>query len=589
MMSRRQPSRALVAIAVALLGGSVVAYLLGSTEGRRAAFVAAVWVAVGIAIIVARVVYAFRSDRLYAELLEREVAAQTRSLMDSLAATAVAERNLRLVMEAVPDAIVVLDAEGRQLDMNSAARTLLAAGPADAERVLFGVLDPSAQAVAQENLDAAFAGAVRTFDVRFQRSDGIRGVAAISYAPVRDERGVARVLAVVRDVTDQKRAASQLQRAEKLAAIGQLVSGVAHEINNPAAIISGFAQTLLLDDVKAEHREMAQMIYDEASRIGRITQNLLAFARAGGKERTLIDLNDILRRTFALRSYHLSTLNITVTLDLDPTDPKIWANASDIQQMLLNLVINAEQALLTIDPPRSITIRSVGNEQEVRVEVADNGPGVPADVRERIFDPFFTTKPEGAGAGLGLSMCYGIVREHAGRIWLDSDHGQGARFLVQFPRDPRAGPRPQGETRLPAGHPVRQIRVLLVDDEVSLRNALVQFLARRGINATGVGDGADALRAVSHDSFDVIVSDVRMPGMSGDEFVERLKRERPELVARTIFSTGDAFARDTAAFLETAGVPLVTKPFDFATLERLIRDVAARVAAVAPQPDLKEG
>ncbi|HUL03651.1 MAG TPA: ATP-binding protein [Gemmatimonadales bacterium] len=562
-----------IAVVVAIAG--IMALALWSVLRDRSES-AAVWVALGIAIIGGRVVYALRADRQYAELLEHEVAAQTRSLMDSLAATAVAERNLRLVMEAVPDAIVVMDAEGRQLDMNTAARELFAAAPADAQRSLFAVLDPGAHAIARENLAAAFEGAVRTFDIRFRRADGIRGTAAVSYAPVRADHGVSRVLAVVRDVTHEKRTAAQLQQAEKLAAIGQLVSGVAHEINNPAAIISGFAQTLLLDDVNPEHRDMAQMIYDEASRIGRITQNLLAFARAGGKERTLIDLNDVLRRTFALRSYHLTTLSITVTLELDPSDPKIWANASDVQQMLLNLVINAEQALVTIDPPRSITIRSQASEQDVRVEVADNGPGVPAEIRERIFDPFFTTKPEGVGTGLGLSICYGIVREHAGRISLESEHGQGTRFIIQFPRDPRSGTRPSDDTRLPAGRPVRQLRVLLVDDELSLRNALVQFLARRGISATGVGDGAEALHAIDHDSFDVIVSDVRMPGMSGGDFVARLRRERPDLVARLIFSTGDAFARDTAELLEAAGVPTVTKPFDFATLERVVREVAAR-------------
>jgi PAS domain S-box-containing protein len=564
-----------IAVVVAIAGLAALALWIVLEHRRESA---AVWVAVGVVIIGARVVYALRGDRRYAQLLEHEVAAQTRSLMDSLAATAVAERNLRLVMEAVPDAIVVLDAEGRQLDMNSAARALFAAAPDDADHSLFAVLDPGAHAIARENLEAAFRGAVRTFDIRFYRPDGIRGIAAVSYAPVRDERGVSRVLAVVRDVTDQKRTSAQLQQAEKLAAIGQLVSGVAHEINNPAAIISGFAQTLLLDDVKAEHREMAQMIYDEASRIGRITQNLLAFARAGGKERTLIDLNDILRRTFALRSYHLTTLNIAVTLDLDPSDPKIWANASDVQQLLLNLVINAEQALLTIEPPRTITIRSLAGEQDVRVEVADNGPGVPPEIRERVFDPFFTTKPEGVGTGLGLSICYGITRDHAGRIWLESDPGQGARFVVQLPRDPRAGPRPTGDGRLPASRPVRQVRVLLVDDEFALRNALVQFLARRGIHATGVGDGTEALHAVGHDSFDVIVSDVRMPGMSGGDFIARLKSERPELVSRLIFTTGDAFAPDTAELIESSGVPTVTKPFDFATLERLIRDVSTRTA-----------
>src|SRR5207244_6580533 len=169
----------------------------------------------------------------------------------------------------------------------------------------------------------------------FSRDDATHGVAAALYAPIREGSGITRVLILGRDITEQRRTESQLQQAEKLAAMGQLVSGVAHEINNPAAIISGFAQTLLLDELKAEHREMAQMIYDEATRIGRITQNLLAFARAGGRARTLVDLNDILRRTFALRSYHLSTLNIAVALELDPSDPKIWSNAYEVPQTLL--------------------------------------------------------------------------------------------------------------------------------------------------------------------------------------------------------------------------------------------------------------
>src|SRR2546426_44558 len=190
-------------------------------------------------------------------------------------------------------------------------------------------------------------------------------------------------------------------------------SGVAHEINNPAAIISGFAQTLLLDQLTPDQRETVQMMYDEATRIGRITTNLLAFARAGSKERTLVDLNEIVRRTFALRSYHLTTLNITVNLELDESNPKAWANGSEMQQMLLNLLINGEQALTGVTGRRAITIRTAtAGEDHVRLQMADTGPGIPPDIEEKIFDPFFTTKPEGTGTGLGLSICYGIVRDH---------------------------------------------------------------------------------------------------------------------------------------------------------------------------------
>jgi len=543
----------------------------------------AVLIALAVGIIGLRLVHSTRADRRYATLLENEVASQTRSLMDSLAATASAERNLRLVMDAVPDAIVVVDREGRILESNRPTRVMGAlTGPAE-NRNIFEFLAADAAAVVREKLAATFHGEIQRFEIPFSRDDATHGVAAALYAPIREGSGITRVLILARDITEQKRSESQFQQAEKLAAMGQLVSGVAHEINNPAAIISGFAQTLLLDELKPEHREMLQMMYDEATRIGRITSNLLAFARAGSKQRALVDMNDIARRTFALRSYHLSTLNIAVSLDLDPSEPKIWADASELQQMILNLLINAEQALVTVDGPRTIVVRTRADEGEARLEIADSGPGIPPEIRSKIFDPFFTTKPEGVGTGLGLSICYGIAREHGGRIWVESEPGQGARFAVTLPRDPREESRPEPTVPSRVAAAGGDLTVLVVDDEIALRNALLRFLARRGIRGEGVSDGAEALRVLQQRNFDVIISDVRMPGMSGREFLERLGRDRPDLVPRVVLSTGDTFAPDTAALLKESGVPTVTKPFDFAMLERVLREVATRAAAGRPK------
>ena len=568
------------ALSAAGIGG---AYLLGS-HGHT--WAAAGLVGAVVAAGAARFLASRRADRRYAKVLEQEVATQTRSLVDSLAATAAAERHLRLVMDAVPDAIAVLDRDGRVIDLNDSARRLLAAPPspdAGTDRSVFASLEPDAAATVRERLAAAFRGEVQRFEVAGRREDGTKGLSAMLYAPVRERGEVTRVLALARDITDQKHTEHQLQQAEKLSAMGQLVSGVAHEINNPAAIISGFAQTLLLDVVKAEQREMLQMIYDEATRIGRITANLLAFARAGGSQRTLVDLNDIVRRTFALRAYHLTTLNIAVTLELSAAEPKFWADPSELQQMLLNLLINAEQALVSVETPRTIVVRTAASEEDVRLEVADSGPGIAPEIRAKIFDPFFTTKPEGVGTGLGLSICYGIAREHGGRISVDSPAGRGATFVVTLPRDARregrAVPAAPPPTAAPATGPVT---VLVVDDETALRNALLRFLGRRGIEGQGVADGADALRALAERDFDVIISDVRMPGMSGREFLERLRRERPALVARLLFSTGDTFAPETAALIKESGVPTVTKPFDFAELERVIRQIAGEAERRRP-------
>lgn len=545
----------------------------------------ALLITVGVAIIGVRFVYSLRADRRYAQLLENEVANQTRSLMDSLAAAAVAERNLRLVMEAVPEAILVLDREGRAFDLNPAAATMVAArGEATVGRSVFEFVTSEAAHVARENLAAAFHGEVRRFEVPFTREDGTKGISAVLYAPVREGAKITSVLALARDITDQRRTESQLQQAEKLAAIGQLVSGVAHEINNPAAIISGFAQTMLLEELKPENREMVRTIYDEATRIGRITQNLLAFARVGGKERTLADVNDIVRRTFALRSYHFSTLNVAVTLDLDPTDPKIWANAAELQQLLLNLLINAEQAVMTSEGPRAITTRTRSANSHVRLDIADTGPGIPPEIRRKIFDPFFTTKPEGGGTGLGLSICYGIAESHGGRIWVESEPGRGATFSVVLPYDPRSERRSQAPREPEARPAAGGILVLVVDDEIGLRNALLRFLGRRGIQGQGVGDGAEALGVLKQQEFDAIISDVRMPGLGGLEFLERLRRDRPDLVHKLIFSTGDTSAPETAELIRDSGIPTVTKPIDFALLEQMIRHVAAQgIAGARPE------
>src|SRR6266498_1541582 len=582
MMPLSRSARMLVSIAVVLLGAVVLLYAFQETSLPTRLIVG-----VALALIAAWFVYSLWVDRRYARLLEDEVAHQTRSLMSSLSATASTERNLRLLMEAVPDAITVVDRDGHVLDENSSGRTLVnTASLPEAPRSAFGWLAGTAMRIARENLGAAFDGELRRFEVPFRRPDGGEGTANVLLAPVREGGRIPKVLALVRDITEQRRAQTQLQQAEKLAAMGQLVSGVAHEINNPAAIISGFAQTLLLDQLAPEQRETVQMMYDEATRIGRITSNLLAFARAGSKERTLVDLNEIVHRTFALRSYHLTTLNITVNLELDDANPKAWANSSEMQQMLLNLLINAEQALTGAAGRRVITIRTLTTRGErIQLQVADTGPGIPLDIQEKIFDPFFTTKPEGAGTGLGLSICYGIVHDHGGRISVHSVPGHGATFTVDLTRDARArrrttpAPMPvPAEAREPEG---AVLSVLLIDDEEGVRRAVVSFLKRRGMHVIAVEDGGDALRVLRRERFDVIVSDVRMPGMSGGEFLERLRREHPAMVNRLIFTTGDTFAADTATLLRDAGVPSLVKPYDFAQLEILLHEVAeaARTSA----------
>jgi len=248
-----------------------------------------------------------------------------------------------------------------------------------------------------------------------------------------------------------------------------------------------------------------------------------------------------------------------------------------VQQMLLNLLINAEQALTTISGKRAMTIRTMTAGDGVQLQVSDTGPGIPHEIQEKIFDPFFTTKPEGTGTGLGLSICYGIVHDHGGRISVHSVPGHGATFTVALPRDARTRqrttPAPM-EIPAEARAPDDALSVLLIDDEEGLRRAVVSFLKRRGMHITAVEDGGDALRVLRRQRFDVIVSDVRMPGMSGGEFLERLRREHPTMVNRLIFTTGDTFASDTSTLLRDSGVPSLVKPYDFSKLETVLHEVA---------------
>ena len=536
-----------------------------------------VFVVLGTAVLAARLGVALLADRRYARRLEAEVRRQTLSLSDSLLATATAERELRQLMEAVPDAIVVLDSSGRLLDVNTAARGM---GRPSAEpgRSVYELVGQDEAAVVRTNLARAFAGEVVTFEAPFTRADGSAGAAAVSYAPVRQRGVVTKVIALARDVTEQRRTESQLQRAERLAALGQLVSGVAHEINNPAAIISGFAQTLLLEPLSGEQREMSQMIYDEAIRIGGITSNLLAFARTGAKARSLVDVNEVVRRTAALRAYQHSTMNIATTLDLDPTAPLVLANGAELQQVLLNLVINAEQALADGAAPRTLHLHTASDERNVRIVCADSGPGMTPDVQSRVFDPFYTTRPAGSGTGLGLSICFGIVRDYGGEITLESAPGKGAAFTVRLPRD--VGVPASAEPRAPAPAPATATpRVLLVEDEANFRSAAVRYFERRGIPTRSVADGAAALAAISREHFDIVVTDVRMPGMSAREFVDRLRVDWPVLARRLIVATGDPGSAETVAVMESTGAPLIEKPFGLEELETLIRRTAAKTGA----------
>lgn len=367
-----------------------------------------------------------------------------------------------------------------------------------------------------------------------------------------------------RDITQQRHMESNLVQTEKMAALGQLVSGIAHELNNPLTAIMGYAQLLLGHARRAKDSSDAQKIFQEAERARRIVKNLLLFAREDEPERTRVDLNEIVERTLALRSYELKIENIEVTTDLAPDLPATLADPHQLQQVLLNLLLNAEQALLENRGHGHVHVatRRVGSDR-LALEVSDDGPGIRRDTLNRVFDPFYTTKPRGVGTGLGLSIVYGIVRHHGGDVTVESSPGRGAKFRVELPivspKEPPHARGSRGRSRERAAVPPS--RVLIVEDELTIGQLLVEVLGEEGHRADFVMDSQEGLTRLSRQSYDLVICDLRMPHLDGPAFYEALLRSGSRMKDRLLFITGDTLSRRTQEFLEKNRLPFLAKPF----------------------------
>jgi two-component system NtrC family sensor kinase len=393
-----------------------------------------------------------------------------------------------------------------------------------------------------------------------------------------------RIEALVRDVSDRKKLDEetrdiyhQLLQAEKMAAIGQTISGVAHELNNPLATILSWSERLAQrSTADAAIKRGAEVIHAESERAARIVRNLLTFARKRQTTRAMVDINKVVRETLALRSYEQRVTNIAIIDALASGLPLIFADGHQLQQVLLNLVINAEQAMLGAHGRGVLVVRSWFDveREAVTVEVNDDGPGVPADAQPRIFDPFFTMKEVGKGTGLGLTVAYAIVQEHGGRIRLESTPGHGASFFVELPVTGVKLPPVQPPAPEPGG---TGASVLVVEDEAALAAAVVDALKDAGYRVERASDGGEALTRVNASAFDLVVCDLKMPRVDGRAFYRALAMSKPDLAQRVIFVTGDVAGTDAEQFLEQSGCRWLAKPFRLADLLRTVRDVAGAI------------
>ena len=369
----------------------------------------------------------------------------------------------------------------------------------------------------------------------------------------------------------------RLLQSEKIATMGSLLAGVAHELNNPLAVVLG--QSHLLAESVQDPRTVARAgkIKAAADRCVRIVRNFLALARQQAPTRGQVLVNDVVRAAVELLAYELRTDNVEVLLDLAEDLPVLWADGHQLHQVLVNIMANAHHALRQCSAAGrllSITTRSDTATHRVQLEIADTGPGIPEEVRAKIFEPFFTTKPAGQGTGLGLSLCRGIIEEHGGVITVVSEPGQGTTFAITLPVVvPPAGADEPDAAEAPA--PIEAKAILVVDDERELAEVLAEALGRDGHTVDIASNGADALRQLEQRGYDLVVSDTKMPIMNGIELYRELERRFPALRKRILFVTGDVLDAEKRQFLESIGAPFLAKPFDPAEVRRAVRRLLA--------------
>jgi PAS domain S-box-containing protein len=357
-------------------------------------------------------------------------------------------------------------------------------------------------------------GAVDGLEQVFRRADGTTFPGAVTSRLIDYEGAPAFVSAVI-DLTERKAAEAEIQRqrealhqGEKLTALGALLAGVAHELNNPLSVVVGYSGMLRELAQDEATRERAERVHAAAERCAKIVKTFLAMARSRPPQRGQVAINQVVEAALDLATYGLRTADVAVTRDLAAGLPPVWGDGDQLHQVLTNLIVNAQQALLQRPAPRRLQLRSRCEGDVVTVEIEDNGPGMTEEVKKRIFEPFFSTKPHGTGTGIGLSVCHGIVTAHGGRILVRSQPGEGTLFLLELPAHGGAKATTPHATKA-APLPMRG-RVLVVDDEPEIAELVAEHLRRDGLVVEVAASGRAALELLGHERFDLIVLVMRM-------------------------------------------------------------------------------
>ncbi len=489
--------------------------------------------------------------------------------LDRVLAVAEAEQGrFRAILDSMPHAVVLTDASFQVVQANVAAERLMPRIGSDAAAVLRSVGDLDLVGLSYEVL----AGRRAEAEGEARLPDG--GFLEVAVAPWRDAAGPADGLVMVMlDVTTTRRLRDQITQSEKLSSLGRMIAGVAHELNNPLTSVIGYAQLLRTMPPGEKFSARLDTIRREAERCRRIVQNLLRFARTHTPERRPFSLNEIVDNVAQLLAYPVRSSGCRIVLDLDDALPSVVGDAHEIEQALVNLVTNAQQAMAGAETSGAITLRTRGGpDGQVVLEVEDEGPGIPEESRSKVFDPFFTTKPAGHGTGLGLWLVYNAVSAHGGSITSSSSRSGGARFRVEFPGGPIVTEAVDAAVVVPEDDSPRvSARILVVDTETALAALICETLCDEGHRAVTAHDASEALDRMRGESFDLLVSDAAVPGLSGDRLAREVARVRPELLDRILLTTGDWVSREPEAVAKRLGAGLLRKPFELDELRRVVR------------------
>jgi two-component system NtrC family sensor kinase len=502
------------------------------------------------------------------------------------------EASYRSIFDAAEDSIFVHDPKtGAIVDVNPKACATFGYTREEFRHLNIGQLGtgerPYTQQDAMELIARAYAGEQLRIEWHGRCKDG-----TLRWHEVFVKRAVIggkdRILALARDVDDKRRSEDELARQreslyqrEKMAALGSLLAGVAHELNNPLSVV--VARAVLLEEHGSPGTQAAATkIRTAAERCARIVRTFLAMARQQQPERGPVAINDVVTAALDITGYAVRTSSIDVIIDLDDEIPLIHADADQLHQVLLNLIINAQQSLQERPGPRRIRVTSQFDAKGdvVRVTVADNGPGIPAAVRARVFEPYFTTKPIGVGLGVGLAVSLGIVEAHGGSLSVECPEEGGAVFTITLPvgavhaKVPVVGP----AWRANAGR-----KILVVDDEPEIRDMLSEILTAAWHRVTAVASGREALERLTVERYDVIVTDIRMPDIDGRALYQEIERRWPGMGVRVIFVTGDTLASTLREFVAKNGRPVIEKPFLPGEVRRVVAEVAMAGEVAPPE------